>query len=90
MENMEYDKEQDRYLCRNGKMLTAQYEKREKIASGYKRTITVYQCSECKGCPFKTKCIKGNRCKTPMEERQKVRMIQNYPKTNFSENEKDY
>ena len=72
MENMEYDKKQDRYLCRNGKMLTAQYEKREKTASGYKRTVTVYQCSECNGCPFKTECIKGNHCKTPMEERQKV------------------
>lgn len=53
-------------------MLTAQYEKKEKIASGYKRTVTVYQCNNCQGCLFKAECIKGNNCKTPMEERQKV------------------
>ena len=33
---------------------------------------SIYQCKECKGCPYKTDCIKGNNCKTPMEERNKV------------------
>lgn len=32
----------------------------KKTATGYLRTVTVYQCHECKGCPFKEKCIKGN------------------------------
>ena len=72
MENMDYDADGDRYYCRNGQVLTAQYEKKEKTASGYKRTVTVYRCSGCSGCPFKTECIKGNHCRTPMEERQKV------------------
>ena len=72
MENMDYDADNDTYCCRNGQMLTAQYEKKEKTASGYKRTVTVYKCSQCHGCPFKAECIKGNNCKTPMEERQKV------------------
>lgn len=72
MENMRYDAEKDGYYCKNGQILTAQYEKKEKTASGYRRTVTVYQCSGCSGCPFKTACIKGNHCKTPMEERQKV------------------
>ena len=72
MENMDYDADNDAYCCRNGQMLTAQYEKKEKTASGYKRTVTVYKCSQCHGCPFKAECIKGNNCKTPMEERQKV------------------
>ena len=49
-----------------------QYEKREKTASGYRRTVTVYRSNGCSGCPFKTDCIKGNNCKTPMEDRQKV------------------
>ena len=72
MENMDYDADNDTYYCQNGQALTARYEKKEKTASGYKRTVTVYQCSNCKDCPFKTECIKGNNCKTPMEERQKV------------------
>lgn len=72
MENMVYNKEKDCYQCKNGQTLTAQYEKKEQTASGYRRTVTVYQCSRCSGCPHKTECIKGNNCKTPMEERQKV------------------
>lgn len=72
MENMDYDADGDCYYCRNGQVLTARYEKKEKTASGYKRTVTVYRCSGCSGCPFKTECIKGNHCRTPMEERQKV------------------
>ena len=72
MENMEYNADNDTYYCQNGQLLTAQYEKKEKTASGYKRTVTVYRCSHCQGCPLKSECIKGNNCKTPMEERQKV------------------
>ena len=72
MENMEYDEETDCYHCKNGQALTVQYEKEEKTASGYRRTVTVYRSCGCGGCPFKTECIKGNNCKTPMEERQKV------------------
>ena len=72
IENMEYDEGSDCYYCRNGRTLTAQYEKKEKTSSGYRRIVTVYRSSDCSGCPFKTECIKGNNCKTPMEERQKV------------------
>ena len=72
MENMKYDEKADCYYCKNGQVLTVQYEKREKTASGYRRTVTVYRSSGCSGCPFKTDCIKGNNCKTPMEDRQKV------------------
>ena len=72
MEHMKYDEKADCYYCKNGQVLTAQYEKREKTASGYRRTVTVYRSNGCSGCPFKTDCIKGNNCKTPMEDRQKV------------------
>ena len=72
MENMKYEEEKDCYICKNGQVLLPQYEKKAKTKSGYQRTITVYQSEGCFGCPFKTACIKGNHCKTPMEERQKV------------------
>lgn len=75
MENMKYDEKADCYYCKNGQVLTVQYEKREKTASGYRRIVTVYRSSGCGGCPFKMDCIKGNNCKTPMEDRQKVLYI---------------
>lgn len=72
VENMDYDEEKDAYTCRMGQVLTAQYERTEKTATGYSRTTTVYKCSNCNGCNRKKECIKGNNCKTPMEERDKV------------------
>lgn len=72
MENIEYDKEKDCYYCKNKQVLTVQYEKKEKTANGYKRSVTVYQCNACKGSPFKRKCIQRDNCKTPMEGHQKV------------------
>ena len=72
MENMDYDTENDFYICKNNQKLTVQYEKQEKTATGYRRTTTVYKCSGCSGCPYKTDCIKGNNCKTPMEQRNKI------------------
>jgi len=47
------------------------YEK-AKTATGYTRVTSVYRCEDCKGCPYKTECIKGNNCKTPMEDRLKT------------------
>ena len=69
---MIYDAENDFYICKNEKKLTVQCEKKRKTASGYLRTATVYRCSECGDCPYKTACIKGNNCKTPMTERTKT------------------
>lgn len=72
VENMDYDEEKDVYTCSMGQTLTAQYDRTEKTATGYRRTTTVYKCSNCNGCNRKNECIKGNNCKTPMEERNKV------------------
>ena len=71
-ENMAYDPEKDRYICKNGKELTVTNERRSKTASGYISIKTYYSCKDCSGCPYKTECIKGNNCNTPMEERNKV------------------
>lgn len=42
-----------------------------KTRNGYVSTVTIYECENCQGCPYKDKCIHGNNCKTPMEERNK-------------------
>jgi hypothetical protein len=70
-ENMEYDAERDEYICTNGRRLKALYDRRSKSRNGYVSTVTVYECEDCHGCPYKGQCIHGNNCKTPMEERNK-------------------
>ena len=32
-------------------------------------------CEDCNGCPYKSECIKGNNCKTPIEERTKTLQV---------------
>ena len=71
-ENMDYDADMDVYTCKNGKQLHVTGTRTSRSASGYRSTVTIYRCDDCKGCPYKEKCIKGNNCKTPMEERNKV------------------
>ena len=71
VENMDYDEEQDCYTCKNGKKLTVVGVKKDKTATGYIREKTQYRCEDCSGCPHKAACIKGNNCKTPLEERTK-------------------
>jgi len=71
MDNMSYNDKDDYYLCKNNKKLTVTGTKTRKSTTGYKCEITCYMCEDCKGCQFKTKCIKGNNCKTPLEDRTK-------------------
>lgn len=71
MQNMEYEEESDSYKCRNGKELKVSGVKKEKTKTGYEREVTTYSCHECKGCPYKKECIKGNNSKKPLEEREK-------------------
>ena len=72
IENMEYDAESDVYICRNAKRLTTDYVRHSKSKTGYVSEKTVYKCEDCSGCPYKAECIKGNNCKTPLEERTKT------------------
>ena len=71
-ENMAYDPSRDTYICKNGKELISTGVRKRKSGSGYVSESTIYTCSDCSGCPFKTQCIKGNNCHTPMDERNKT------------------
>ncbi|MCR5323275.1 MAG: transposase, partial [Lachnospiraceae bacterium] len=71
-ENMDYDEAGNFNTCREGRKLVPKYVRNEKTETGYRRKVTVYSCESCAGCPHKTECIKGNNCKTPMHERNKV------------------
>jgi transposase len=70
-ENMEYDADTDAYICSNGRKLTVDHTRKIHTKSGYTREVTVYQCEDCAECPYKTSCIKGNNCQTPMDQRTK-------------------
>lgn len=69
IENMTYDKEKDVYICKNEKELPLSYVRHSKSKTGYVSEKQIYQC-DCKGCPYKSDCIKGNNCKTPMEGKE--------------------
>ena len=71
-ENMAYDKQADAYTCANGKLLPKTREKKTHTALGLEITTSVYECSECDGCPLKEKCIRACGSKKPLEERHKV------------------
>lgn len=72
IENMKYDETKDCYTCKNEKELPLAYIRHSKSKTGYVSEKHIYQCAGCKGCHYKSECIKGNNCKTPMEERSKV------------------
>ena len=75
IENMEYDSEHDTYTCRNGKQLTVDHIRSSKSKSGYVSQKTIYKCEDCNGCTYKSDCIKGNNCKTSLEERTKILQV---------------
>ncbi len=75
IENMEYDAESDVYICRNAKRLMVDHVRHSKSKTGYVSEKTIYKCEDCSGCPHKAECIKGNNCKTPLEERTKTLQI---------------
>ncbi len=75
MENMTYDEDSDSYICRNNKKLTVDHMEHIKSKTGYVSEKTIYKCEDCKECPYKSSCVKGNHCKTPMEERTKTLQV---------------
>ena len=75
IENMEYDVKKDIDTCKNGKKLGVDHIRHSKSKTGYVSEKTIYKCEDCNGCPYKSECIKGNNCKTPLEERTKTLQV---------------
>ena len=71
IENMEYNETDDYYICKNNKKLTVNKIINRKSKTGYQSEKTIYTSEDCSNCSHKTKCIKGNNSKTPLEERVK-------------------
>lgn len=75
IENMEYDVKKDIYTCKNGKKLGVDHIRHSKSKTGYVSEKAIYKCEDCNGCPYKSECIKGNNCKTLLEERTKTLQV---------------
>ena len=75
MDNMEYDEDGDFYTCKNNQKLVVDHIRHSKSKTGYVSEKTIYKCENCDGCPHKSECIKGNNCKTPLEERTKMLQV---------------
>jgi len=62
-ENMIYDEEADEYTCHNQKKLKPAGVTHKTSATGYRSDISLYECENCEGCAYKSKCTKatGNR-----------------------------
>ncbi len=60
---MAYETESDTYTCHAGKTLSPLYVKKQRSKNGYESDVTVYECADCSGCPYKDKCTKakGNK-----------------------------
>ena len=59
VKNKKKVKEEDVYICKAGKKLTRQKDRIKKTKSGFKDTIKVYTCYECKDCQYSSQCIKS-------------------------------
>lgn len=71
LENMEYNDSGDYYTCKNNRKLIANKTVKKNTKTGYESEKTIYICEDCGNCAYKSKCIKGNNCKTSLEERVK-------------------
>ena len=72
---MEYDEKADVYTCRNNQKLTVDHISHSKSKTRYVSEKTIYKCENCESCSYKKECIKGNNCKTPLEERTKTLQV---------------
>lgn len=68
---MDYTETGDYYTCKNNKKLKVKIIIQRRIKTGYISEKTIYTCEDCSNCIYKSKCIKGHNCKTPLEKRAK-------------------
>lgn len=58
-ENWEYDRERKQHTCPAGNPVPLKKTVVKKNESGFERTVDVYQCDNCEGCPYRNLCTKS-------------------------------
>jgi transposase len=56
----EYNPEEDRYYCKQGRPLVFMYERKTKSDNGYESRSRIYECLNCSGCPYRERCVKSD------------------------------
>ncbi len=59
VENLHYNEEQDRYYCPMGQPMNNIGNRLRKTTLGYTQNTTLYQAQNCKGCPMRGPCHRG-------------------------------
>lgn len=57
--NLFYNKEADTYYCPMGQAMPLKYTRKEKSASGYEKTVYIYEALNCDACPLRGGCHKS-------------------------------
>lgn len=57
--NWEYDPQEDKYTCPNGKKLRFRNDSNRTDKSGFGRQFKVYECEDCSYCPLRSLCTKA-------------------------------
>ena len=78
---MTYNQESDTYICHAGKELRVIYLKKQRSKSGYESEVTVYECEDCTGCPYKEKCTKAKGNKRMYVSKSFWRSVRNHIET---------
>ena len=58
VQNWSYDPTADTYICGGGRKLVHIYDRKSRSDNGYESRISVYECQNCVGCPYKEACTK--------------------------------
>ena len=61
VENMEYNAENNCYICKNGQELKYTYTQTTKSSNGYEIKKEIYRNDSCSGCPYRDKCHKSKK-----------------------------
>ncbi len=70
--NMYYNKDEDYYVCPMGHHLEHVRDNESVSEIGYESIVSVYQASNCKGCPFRGMCYKGKSNRRIIEVNHKA------------------
>jgi transposase len=74
-ENMQYDGQEDCYICAAGRKLAFHHESTQRNRQGYFPTTAYYQCESCVGCPCREACCKAKDDGKPKELQTKPELL---------------
>lgn len=56
---LHYNEKQDYYICPMGQKMTKKETRKKETKTGFKSEVIIYQAQNCKNCPLRGQCLKG-------------------------------